>query len=496
MIPEDHPAPAPVYGAGGRAVRAARAMATLAVAELVGKVSTLLILVGAARVLGPSDFGVFGLALSVGLLLAVIPGWGLDDLLVQRGSAEPERLPAFVGQVLSLRCLLALPATAVAISLVVVHREGTVALAASFVALAPIVDTFSQAFRATATALQRQQLLALVHLTQRLLTAVFAVLALAFSRSLLPLSVTFLSGSVLGFLLLWSAVRWIGVHPTFAETAPRDLRQFFRGSWIVAVDALVLVGVARIDVVLLGWWQGDEAAGVYSAAYRLIDTVLFVSWTVVRAVYPVMASGADDRRVRPGVERGLTVLITVFLPYAVILVIRPADVLRLVYGDAYAGPGAEALAWLAGTPLLFGAATLMGYALISRGPVPSLLVASTGALVCNLGLNAVLIPALGPAGAGAATTAAYAVLFVVLFVLVVRRFGGVMGLRALVPGTVGSACVGAVVLLPIPLIPALIAGGLAFAAAWVLSASWVDPEVVRVLRGVFRDRARPVHAPG
>ncbi len=79
--------------AGPRTLRTARAIVLLTAAEVLGKLGTLVIVVGAARVLPLADFGTFAVSLGVGALAAVIPSWGFDNLLVQRGAAQPVVLP-------------------------------------------------------------------------------------------------------------------------------------------------------------------------------------------------------------------------------------------------------------------------------------------------------------------------------------------------------------------------------------------------------------------
>ena len=51
----------------------------------------------------------------------------------------------------------------------------------------------------------------------------------------------------------------------------------------LGVDTVVAMALFRIDQVLLGAMKGDAAVGVYAAAYRLLETMLFVSWAVAAA---------------------------------------------------------------------------------------------------------------------------------------------------------------------------------------------------------------------
>ena len=56
---------------------------------------------------------------------------------------------------------------------------------------------------------------------------------------------------------------------------------------------------------------------------------------------------------------------------------------------------------------------------------------------------------------------------------------------SLLPAAAASAVMAGVLLLDIALIPALIAGGIAFLAAWWVVARWADPESIARVRAVI-----------
>jgi len=64
------------------------------------------VVIGAARMLPLADFGLFSVALGIGALVAILPSWGLDTVLVQRGARDPSTLPGLLGTLLALRFLV------------------------------------------------------------------------------------------------------------------------------------------------------------------------------------------------------------------------------------------------------------------------------------------------------------------------------------------------------------------------------------------------------
>ena len=480
----------PAPGAPGpRTLRTARAILQLAVAEIVGKLGTLAVVVGAARLLALPDFGVFSVALGVGAIVAVLPSWGFDTILIQRGAGRPAALPTLLAELLALRLAFVVAALAAVAAVVALGGAPVAATAAvTCIVAACLAETVTDAYRAVAIARERQGVVARTQVLQRAATALLAVAVLAGWPGLVPLSVAYLAGTLVGTAAAVVGAAQLGVRPRWPGVSWPGLGRLFRVSWPAGVHSVASMALFRCDAVLLAALAGAAAAGRYAAAYRLLETVVFVCWTVARAVFPVMASAGDAWRVRRGADRGVVVLAAAFLPYAALLWCRGGDLLRLLYGEPFAAAGRAVLAWLAPAPLLFGAAYLAAYVLQSAGPTAAVLVGSIGALAVNLGLNLALIPRYGPAGAAAATSVSYAVELALLYPQARRRVGPPALARPLLPAAAGSALLAGVLLLPLPLAPALAAGTACYLALWYALARRLDAEQVQVIRGLLAHR--------
>lgn len=476
-------------GVSRRTLRTARGIVALGVGEIVGKLATLALVIGVARVLGPGEFGVFSFALALGTLVAILPSWGFDTMVVQQGSGRPDRLPSLLGELLVLRSCIALPVLlVVGAALLVARGPREAGWATVLVLLACLVDTLADGYRSIATALEAQGRCAAVQIVQRVLGAVLVVVALSLGAGLLPVCAGYLIGSAAGLLGMVVAVRRLGVRPRWRGMTPQGIRDLSRVSWMMGIHSVVSMALFRLDAVLLGLLVGDVAVGLYAAAYRLLETVLFVAHNVSRAVFPVMASTGDRASLARGWERGLAVLSTVFVPYAAVLLLRGREVLELFYGSEFTDGGVEILAWLAGAPLLFGVAFLASDVLLARGPDVRIVIGSVSALALNVVLNLVLIPSLAGLGAAVATTVSFLLEAVVLGAFALRRLGGRVAVRVLGAAVGGTVGVVVVLATPLPLLPALLLAVLAYVILWWPLARWLDPEQVRVLAGLFRVR--------
>jgi len=161
----------------------------------------------------------------------------------------------------------------------------------------------------------------------------------------------------------------------------------------------------RADATILGLIKGDVAVGIYGAAYRLLESTLFLGYNVVTAAYPTMSR--LDRSTSPTIgeayEAALKALVVIFLPIGAFLVLFGGPFISLVYGDAF-DEAENAVRLLGAAAALYPISYLSGYVLVSQDR-QRLIPWITGAVAAeNVVLNLLVIPHYSYDGAAAVTS--------------------------------------------------------------------------------------------
>lgn len=462
-------------------------VAALATSELLGKAATLVMFVVLARLLGLAEFGVFSLGLGLGLLLAVLSSVGLDARVVQLGSARPETLDRCYGAIVVIRAVISTAICAVALPVLLAVMDGPDAAAVMLVLVSCLLDTFSDASRACCGARQVQHLTAVVLVAQRFTTLALVVGALLIEPSAWFAAVAYLLGTSSGVVGMHLAARRAGVRLQVSGSRA-EARSILAATPVMGLNAFASMGLFRIDTALVGVMLGTTAVGIYSANYRIFETIIFVSWSLSRVFVPVVASDADDAaHVRAWSQRSMMVMLAIYVPYGVVLALRGDDIVALLLGAEYVDPGV--LVALAAAPLLFGIAHLSASVLLAIRPDPVVLLASVVALVVNIGLNLVLIPTVGIIGAAVSTTLSFLLQAVILVAALRRRTGPLMPPSRLVGITAGSLAAAAGCALVAPLVPALVVAGCLYVAVGVLVTRVVDPSLAAEVGALVRHRS-------
>lgn len=476
-------------------VRTARNAAMAAGSQVAGKVATLVWTVLAARSLDQSAFGAFFFSLTLGLLLSAVASWGFIPVMSQEASRDLTRLAALYTRAVWWQAVVAVPLFTVAGFIAAALRPPGTRISLALVLAAVLLDMLSESNRAASAAAQDQAGTAKALVLQRFVTVVLVAAALLAGGGLVGLSAAFLSASVIGCVAHFLATRSLSVRFDTAALRREPMWEFLRATPIVGLTALVLMALFRLDAVLLAAIKGDEAVGAYAAAYRLIETVLFVVFALRSAVFPVINATDAPGLVRRGTETGLAAIALVYLPFGAICLVEARPLLALLYGSSYAAQSTDVLRWLAFAPLVYGIAFLVNAALQARRRFRPMLLGAVVATVTNVGLNLLLIPRYGGTAAAFTTTLSYA-LESVIVLLALRRVDGTVRLaRPLLESALASAAAAVVLLvLPLPLLAELPAAGLVYIAAWGLLARRWSPDQLAVLTSVLPARFRRVGA--
>jgi O-antigen/teichoic acid export membrane protein len=259
-------------------------------AILLTRLSALLLLVIATRLIDTTEYGLLTLVVTVGELTdAAVTNWLRISMLRLGGKGQISRGSVMLAaKVLLVTTLLGLGVSAAASGLIVPERWGEFALAVGVYLAVGAVSRFGL------TLLQMQQrhgAYSLLEFLRAVLQLILPVVAIAvFHETFLMVSLASSAGTLLaGIAALWFAVRGIVAGP--ARFTHRELLAL--GIPLI-VMAIVGFGLNSVERVLLKIYYDAGAVAVFAAAYALarqpIDTV---ANAINMGAFPEMVSRFD-----------------------------------------------------------------------------------------------------------------------------------------------------------------------------------------------------------
>ncbi|GGL95400.1 polysaccharide biosynthesis protein [Deinococcus aerolatus] len=372
-----------------------------------------------ARALGSAQYGSFVAVTALVAIAAPFASWGSGNLLIKHTVRDHQTFPTYWGAAVAttLTTSLALTLLVIAVAQFVLPPGLPLTLlllvALSDLLFARLIDVSGQAFQAF-NRLDRTAAIQLFPALVRL-AAAGLLFALPVPKTALAWSALFFISTAVSAICAVTLVRRdLGWGPLSLRPVRQEARE--GGAFALSLSAQSIYN--DIDKIMLARLVSAEAAGVYAAAYRIVDT----AFTPVRSVL-YAAYARFFQRGQSGL-RGSTAFALQLLPWtggyslliaAVLWLCAPA--LPLLFGADFAAT-ADVLRWLSPLVLLKTLHYFAADALTGAGYQGTRSAVQVGVAVVNGLLNLWLLPRYGWLGAVWASLASDLLLVLTLWSIV------------------------------------------------------------------------------
>lgn len=353
-----------------------------------------------ARCLGPGQYGAFIAVTALSQVISPFVGLGTGNLLVKNVSRDPQLFPEYWGNSLFVTLATGFLMAAVAVGachLLIPHAvpdSAIVFLSISDLIFVKLLDVAVWAFQAFERLGHTAALNVLISLTR-----LIGIVALAFRAArpgVFEWSVVYLAGSIFSAIV---AVVWVTAKLGTPKLALARIRAELSEGLHFCFGFSSLTIYNDIDKTMMARLSTLDAAGIYAAAYRLIDVAFLPVRAVLNAAYPgFFRTGADG--IAASMNYGARLLRHV-LPYALFAfaaLMLGAPIVPRILGRDYASVTA-ALRWLALLPVLKTFHYFIADALTGAGHQAVRTGIQAGVAIFNVLVNLWVIPAYGWHGA-------------------------------------------------------------------------------------------------
>ena len=408
-------------GLGSRTLRNTAVVLTARVASRLLALFTVIVL---EVHLHPAGFGLFGDIVNISALSSVFLDAGFNTLFQREAARRPEDLSRYLNALLSGRLGFAFLALIVFSAFLALTGKLSFLLPAF---LMMVLASYSNLLRGALYAVQRLGFEAIAIVLESLV-----LLGLVFVGVLTNQPVTFFlwayaasyGFSCAYFLVVLAARRIVRFRWHVDLALIRDW--LWQGLPFAATFAITTI-YFKIDVPILNFFRGDYETGLYVAAYKPFEALLFLPLTMLNVVFPVLAiyHREAEGRVLWAVGRFYKSLLLLGWPITIgtFLLVQG---LRPLY--QFGGSAVSLRILSVGIVLMFVSNAFVA-ALNAIDRQLSFTWAALASMLVNIVLNLLLIPPFGYLGASWATVLTELALAVFGWMLTVRHLGRVPVLR-------------------------------------------------------------------
>lgn len=407
--------------------RPSRTAALSLAAQLSGAFFTVILTVFLVRKLGPAEYGIFALAVSVGLMAVLVADFGISSStarFVAEHRSRRDVVARFVADALRLK-LIASGAFSVALALLapaIAHAYGFDEMTTPIrgVAIAIFGQSLATLFLAT--------FLALGKLGYHIRYSVFEGIAeLSASVSLVLLGTGAAGaafgrgfGHVVGALLVGFLILKVLGPRSFAigKTAGHERQIATYAAALLVVDGATAI-FSQVDILIIGALLDPESVGLFEAPMRLVTFLQYGGLAAAAALAPRLARTADEEPDVKTFALGLRWVILVQALLLAPLVVWSEPIVQIALGSSYA-ESAEVLRAL--VPFVFlagvGPAIVIGVNYLGEGTkrIPI----AVGAIGINVVFDLIFIPKIGIVAGAIGSAIAFA-FYVPAHLLICKR---------------------------------------------------------------------------
>lgn len=412
-----------------------RALVWLTASEIVFNIASYIVHASIGRILGPADYGRYGLVITLTTMIIVLVGNGLPTAMSKYLSEVFEKAPWKVpiikreGAKMQAVIMGSLTVLFFLASPLIARLLGDPSLAPLFALSSLIIPAFAAAsfylhYYSGLHYFRFQATLKIIRSFARLLF----IVGLAFLFGL--------PGSVAGYILAPLAVFFVGLVADWVITK-RSFSQepepgfSFSGrmllayAWPFTLFLIFYEFVLTLDLYLVkAILRDDVATGLYNAAITVGRIPYYLFYALAVMMIPAIAKSQADRgpaETRTLVEKALRLMAFLLFPFVALLAVYAEPILRLFYGSRYLG-AADAMSIFSLGAGFLTVFYVLAFALHGAGQVRTPMKLAAVGVFFTLALNFLLIPAFGIEGAAAATAIISFSLMLAVLVYTERHF--------------------------------------------------------------------------
>ena len=387
-------------------------------AEIINRIGGALFWLLVARILGASALGAMAFALSLFSFFMTLSTLGLGSVIVRDVARYPERTSVYWGQALIIGTVTSVIAALLMITVSVsLNIMGITLYAAGIMALAVIPGSVFYWSKAVLTAHEKMQGIAWARTAENTVRLVIGYIVLLKGGTLVHLVwVIFASKIVLAV-----SGMFLALHYTAKPHFKPDINIFrYLISMIPAFSLITLFNSLfwSASVVLLTHFSGETAAGLFGAAFKLVDIVIALALAYGHAIFPIASRElyADLAAYRRLFHQSVKIVSLLTLAIAAGTVLLAEPLVHFLYGAHMldAVPVLRILIWCI---VPFSLIPLFSSSLVSFHQQKWDLAANAAASFSLIILNTILLPLTGAAGA------AFSLLGACIFFLMIEGMG-------------------------------------------------------------------------
>ena len=388
----------------------------LSLAEGIGKLLRLILIVFVARTLGALEYGKFTFAFSFAMLFVVFSDFGISSIMVREFSKDKKKENTF-SSILSLKIILSIIALVfLIVGSFFITQSIEIRKIIWILSIFIIVDSLLEFFYSFLRSRQKMHIEALAKICQSVLLFFIGFVVIFNFPNVYNLSFSYLISGfvVLLIFLFFFNFKVFKLKINFDCSVWKNILLF---SWPLALAGIASTVYSQIDSVMMGSWGYMVQTGWYNAAYRIIGVLIIPGAIMSSSFMPALSSAyvnSKDKFIKI-YKYFLDSVVFISIPILIGGFVLAPKIINWVYDSNYL-PSIFAMQILLAVVFITYLIYPLSAMLLIVNQQKKIFLATVLGGIVNVILNLILIPKFDLYGAAIATLITYIFLLVLMFI--------------------------------------------------------------------------------
>jgi O-antigen/teichoic acid export membrane protein len=369
-----------------------------------------------ARYLGVEGWGIISVALSITGIFGVFTDLGLSSFTVREVARDKSLVDKYFSNTFVIKIFLGFFTFGlIALISYMVGYSQQIINVIYLITISVILGSFTSVFYSIFQAYEKMEYQSLATIISNLGMLVLTLIVIYLGVTVVGFAVIYIVVSLIAFIYI-SIIYLKKYSLPKLEIDLEFWKEIFKESLPFAITGIFVTIYFWIDSFMLSVMVGNDAVGIYNAAYRLIFVLLFIPSLFVTALFPVMSRHFESARelLKMEYEKSFKFLFIVAIFIFIYGLIFANEIIMIIFGQKFNQSiiTLQTLIWV--VPIIF-LTLLFGNILNAVNKQRVVTIVATLNVLFNITLNLILIPQYSFIGASIATVLTELLGFIAMF---------------------------------------------------------------------------------
>jgi O-antigen/teichoic acid export membrane protein len=390
--------------------KVAKNTTVLLIAQVISYIFAFFYTIYTARYLGASGFGIISSALALGAILSIFTELGLSTLTVREVSRDKSLANKYIGNTLALKLILStITLTILVVVVTLGHYSPQISDVIYYITLSFVVGAFTSIFYSIFQAYEKMEYQSIGQIITSIIMFSGILLIIYYQLSIVEFGLIYLIASIISLIYGVIVCVWKFVLPkieidlnlwksalTKIELDTNLWKFLIIEAIPLAISSVFLLIAFKIDTLLLLYYSGSAATGLYNAAYNLMSALMFVPLVYVSAIFPLLSrlNVSSKELLKYSYEKSFKYLIILSLPIAVGTTLLASPIILMIYKSGFSQSIAALQILIWAIPFIF-VNYILGTAINSINKQRETVKTTFVVMLLNIVLNVYLLPRYG-----------------------------------------------------------------------------------------------------